>query len=307
MDPHRLGLVSTKLHLFQLVARAGSIRQVARTRNLAPSSISRVIAQLEDDLGTKLFERTKQRLRLTSAGELLLYRARASLGELTRACTEIDDLQGLHRGTITIAVVESVARGLLPAVLRPFWERHPGIVVDVRVTSSEGAFEALNEGECDIAVAFDLRIPRSGQRLASVPISLGALMHPAHRLAGAKSLRLFDLAEEPLILSDASLTLGTSLDEAMADASVLVGRRAASNSIGLMVDLALDGAGIALQTRLGVEREIAEGRLVFVPVTDPKLKPRKLLLVARGRARISEAAAGLAAMLAQAIEATKPA
>ena len=92
MDPHRLGLVSTRLHYFQLVARAGSIRQVARALNVAPSSISRVIVQLEEDLGTKLFERARQRLRLTSAGELLLYRARLSLGELSRACTEVGEL-----------------------------------------------------------------------------------------------------------------------------------------------------------------------------------------------------------------------
>ncbi|WP_375465492.1 LysR family transcriptional regulator [uncultured Methylobacterium sp.] len=301
-DPYRLGLVSTRLHYFKLVARAGSIRQAARALNLAPSSISRVIARLEEDLGTKLFERTKQRLRLTSAGELLLYRARASLGELTRACTEVDDLRGLHRGTVGLALVESVAVGLFPEVMRAFWERHPGIAVDVKVVSSEAAVEALAEGECEIAIGFDLRSPRATQRLAAAPVPVGALMRPDHPLAGRDALRMFDLAQEVLILSDASLTLGASVEEALAGACAQAGRRVTTNAIGTMVALALCGAGIALQTRLGVEREIADGRLTFVPLSDPKLRPRRLVLLARGRDRISEAGAGLAGMLARAVE-----
>lgn len=302
MDPHRLGLVSTRLHYFQLVARAGSIRQVARALNLAPSSISRVIVQLEQDLGTKLFERAKQRLRLTSAGELLLYRARLSLGELSRACTEVGELQGLHRGTVPVALVESVARGLFPAVMDAFWERHPGIAVDVQVVRSAEAASAIADGECEIALGFDLRPPRGAQRLAAASVPVGALMSPEHPLAGRETLRMFDLAQEAVILSDTSLTLGAAIEEALADASAHVGRRVTTNSIGTMVALASAGAGISLQARLGVETEIAQGRLVFVPLVDPKLRPRRLVLVARNRDRLSEAGAALAAMLARAVE-----
>ncbi len=70
------------------------IRQAARALNVAPSSISRVIKGLEDELGTPLFERVRQRLKLTSAGELLLYHARQSITELARAWSEINDLSG---------------------------------------------------------------------------------------------------------------------------------------------------------------------------------------------------------------------
>ena len=66
----------------------------------------------------------RQRLKLTSAGELMLYHARVSLSELNRACNEINDLHGLHRGTVSVAVIESVARGIMPAALEEFWGRH---------------------------------------------------------------------------------------------------------------------------------------------------------------------------------------
>lgn len=143
MDPHRLGLISTRLHYFQLVAQLGSIRHAARALNVAPSSISRVISQLEDELDTPLFERIRQRLKLTSAGEILLYRTRVSLGELTRAYAEIGDLQGLRRGRVTIAAVESIARGLLLDVMTVFWEHYPAITVDIKVMGSRHTFDAV--------------------------------------------------------------------------------------------------------------------------------------------------------------------
>lgn len=303
MDPQRLGLVSPRLHYFQLVARLGSIRAAARTLNIAPSSISRVLADFEQELGTPLFERTRQRLKLTSAGELLLYRARASVSELGRAVTELTELQGLRRGSFAIAIVESVARGLMPAVLEAFWERYPDIAIDVRIADSQAAFSAVAEGDCEIGVAFDVRAPRAAQRLTGIELGIGALVRPDHRFAQQKSLRLYELAGERVIFSDRSLTLGLSMEEALEGSVTGFMKRARTNSIELMVDLATRGLGVALQTRVGVEREIARGELVFVPVRDPKLRPRKLMLITRPKGEISEAASVLAGMLVKVIEA----
>ena len=98
MHPRRLGLVSTRLQYFLSVAQLGSIRRAAQALHIAPSAVSRTIQQLERDFGTPLFERARQRLKLTSAGEILLYHARASATELDRASAFIGDLQGLKRG-----------------------------------------------------------------------------------------------------------------------------------------------------------------------------------------------------------------
>lgn len=307
MDPHKLGLVATRLQYFQTVARLGSIRRAAVQLNVAPSSISRMIAQLEEEIGAALFERVARSLKLTSAGELLVYHARASVTELVKACAEIDDMRGLRRGSVSIAAVESVTRGLLPDVLAAFWARHPEVSVDVRATGSRQALEAVQEGECDLAVAFDVPVPRIGQRLARVSLPLGALVPPDHALAGRDQLKLFDFADQRVFLSDASLTLGPSIEEALIASAIDVRRRATTNSIGLMADLAARGHGIAFQTRVGVERELRDGRLVFVPVKDPRLKPRLLLLFARSKAHLAAAPQALAKLLAQALEALEPA
>lgn len=302
MDLFRLGLVSPRVHYFQLVARLGSVRQTAQVLNVAPSSISRVIKGLEDEIGTPLFERVRQRLKLTSAGELLLYHARQSGTELMRAWSEINDLRGLHGGAVSVIVVESAARGLMTEALKAFWERHPLITVDIRVASSQQACDAVADGECDIALAFDVRVPRNVRRILDASLPLGVIAPPGSRFAGRKDLKLFDLSGERIILSDSSLALGLSVDEAISRSIIDLTRRSRTNSIALMVELARLNLGIALQTRIGVEKELADGSLIFVPLRDAKLPPRRLMLLTRTEREMSEAASAFAALLARAIE-----
>lgn len=305
MDPYRLGLIATRTHYFQLVARLGSIRQASKALNVAPSSISRVIKQLEDELGTPLFERVRQRLRLTSAGELLLYHVRESYVDMNRAVTEINDLSGLRRGTITVATIESVARGPLPDALEEFWERHPEITVDVKVTSSQEAANAVGDGSCDLGIAFDVRVPRNARRLASVSLPLGLIVPPGNRLADRKELRTFDISGERIILSDTSLSLSMSVEEMFSGSMVEFSRRTRTNSIGLMIDLAKRGLGAIMQTRVGVEREIKAGELLFIPLRDPKLQPRRLMLMSRAKSEISDAASAFATSLTHCFEQLK--
>jgi DNA-binding transcriptional LysR family regulator len=302
MDPYRLGLVAPRIHYFQLIARLGSIRRAAMVLSVAPSSVSRVIKQLEEEIGAPLFERKRQRLTLTSAGELLLYHSRVSTTELSRASSKINELHGLFRGTVSVAIIESAARGLLPRILAKFWADHPGITVDIKVIGSRQACDAVTEGDCDLAVAFDVQVPRNVRRLASTSLSLGVLAKPGSRFADKKELKLFNLSGERVILSDNSLMLGISVEEAFNRSLIEVTCRSRTNSIGLMIEMADMDLGTVLQTRVGIEREIANGTFTFIPLRDPKINPRRLMLLARPQKEMSDAALAFGGLLAEAIE-----
>lgn len=133
LDPYRLKLVAPRLHHFMLVARLGSVRRAAQALNVAPSSVSRTLSQLEADFGAPLFERARQRL------------------ELTRAGAEIADLSGGKHGVAAIAVIESAARGLLPDALAECWKKYPAFEVGVNVEGAQQAVARVAEGECDLA------------------------------------------------------------------------------------------------------------------------------------------------------------
>lgn len=301
MDPRELGLVAPRMQYFQTVVDCGSIRRASQVLGVAPSAISRSIRQLEDEFGTALFERVRQRLKLTTAGETLAYHARASHRELSRACAYIDDLQGLRRGRISVAGVESAMRGMLPRALSSFWRHHPNVTVELRTTGSQEASEAVGNGDCDLAIMFDGRVPPNARRLASASVGLGALLLPDHPLAGRSGALLRDFMDERVMLADSSLSLGKWLEEAALRAEVPLQVRAVTNSINELIDFTLNGDGVTFQTRLGVERELEQGRLAFVPLLDRSLKPRRLTLIAAGRGHLPEAPASLAVSLAQAV------
>jgi len=88
------------------VARRGSIRRAAERLHIALSAVDRQILQLESQIGMPLFERLPQGLRLTAAGEFLVDAIRRSRRELMRVKSQIDDLKGLRRGEVSIALVE---------------------------------------------------------------------------------------------------------------------------------------------------------------------------------------------------------
>ncbi len=302
MNPQQTGLIATRLHYFQQVVELKSIRAASQALHVAPSALSRSIQQLEQDLGTSLFERVKQRLKLTSAGEMLAFHARASQKELARACALIEDLRGLRRGHVNIWAIESVTRGMLPAILRDFWARYPNVSVEIRTTGSEEALAGLMKGECDLAVAFDVRVPRKLRRLASANLYVGALVPPAHKSAQLRrGARLRDFLEEPILTADASLTLGHLLEEAAMQAGVELRIRATATSINNLVELASAGHGVTFQTRLGVQRELADGTLIYVPLRDRAIPGRRLSLMSSAQGTLSEAPAALASLLARAM------
>src|SRR5947209_2592961 len=92
------------LRYFYEVARYGSFRLTAEKIHIAVSAVSRQIQILEQDLGVRLFVRDRKGLRLTAAGEALLYRVKRIMSELTIARSEIDSLHGTQTGTIRVGM-----------------------------------------------------------------------------------------------------------------------------------------------------------------------------------------------------------
>ena len=130
--PGTLSPVPTMLHSRLLtyvdeVARTGSIRKAASHLNVAASAISRQILALEAQLGTPIFQRLPKKLILTAAGEVLIGHVRQTLKELTRAQAKIEELKGLRRGEITVALMSGLASNLVPGTVKEFRLTNPRV------------------------------------------------------------------------------------------------------------------------------------------------------------------------------------
>jgi DNA-binding transcriptional LysR family regulator len=138
------------LRLFVQIARTGSFSKGARAMKLSQPTASRIIALLEEQLGTTLFSRSTRALTLTDPGALCLARVQpilASLEEADDAIRGSDDL----RGTLRIAAASIFAsRNIVPR-LGAFVARHPNLQVEL--TIDDRRQDLIQEG-IDVAIRF---------------------------------------------------------------------------------------------------------------------------------------------------------
>ena len=120
------------------VARTGSIRKAADHLNVTSSAVNRRIMDLEEELGTLLFERRPRGVRLTAAGEVFVSYLREQNGDVDRMKSQIEDLKGMRRGTVRIACSQALALEFLPREIGEFRKRHPFVRLTSRCSTTNG-------------------------------------------------------------------------------------------------------------------------------------------------------------------------
>ncbi len=122
------------LDLFASTAKAGSYAAVARDRNVDPSSISRVIAGLERELGVRLFQRTTRQISLTEAGAMFLGRVAPLVEEIRHAGQEAADSSQEPRGVLRVSASNSFGLACVVPTLPALQRRYPHLQVDLQLT-----------------------------------------------------------------------------------------------------------------------------------------------------------------------------
>ncbi|MFY2822670.1 LysR family transcriptional regulator [Ruegeria sp. MALMAid1280] len=137
------------LRLFVRVADTGSFSAAAREMHATPSAVSRQISRLEEELGTRLLQRTTRQQTLSEAGEVLLRYARQILEDVDAAHLAVTRLSDAPSGTLRITVEADLANALLSPILPGFLARYP----DVRVRLfTSGSMEDLIDRSIDLAI-----------------------------------------------------------------------------------------------------------------------------------------------------------
>lgn len=264
------------------VARCGSIRRAAEQLHIASSAVNRRILDIEYELGTPIFERLPQGVRLTAAGEIFVAYVRRRLADLDRVKSEIADLTGVRRGVVKIAGSQAMAHEFLPRVLVEFQRRYPGITFKVTICDRAAAVRAVIELAVDAALVFNPPPSRELHSLIEVEQRLCALVTPQHPLAKLKSIRFKDCAPYPVALPDASLGGRVLLDEYFSRASSRIKPSIESNSFEMMRNFARSSDGVCFQIQIGAGGG-ADG-LIAVPIEERGLARGKLVLgTLRGR------------------------
>lgn len=187
---------------FLAVAEELHFGRAAQRLHLTQPPVTQAIAQLEQTLGVRLFDRTRRRVALTSAGEALLPEVRELLARAQALPARARAAAAGELGRVRLAFVSTVGFERLPTWVRDFHAQSPGVALELVEATGDAQLEAFARGEIDAG----LMLHAPGQApagLSRVTVSQEpfVLSLPArHPLARAPRLTLRDVLDEPLVM-----------------------------------------------------------------------------------------------------------
>jgi DNA-binding transcriptional LysR family regulator len=250
------------LETFLRVAQLKSFRGAAARLNTTQPAVSQRIAQLEDQLGVRLLERSGRSFSLTQAGRSVLGQAERLLklrAELVASVAGPAEL----RGALRLGVAETIVHTWLPLFLETMAQRYPLIVLEIEVDISPNLRERLLSRELDLAFLLG---PLSAPEILTQALRserIGFFAAPKLGLEPGR-IPLARIAAFPIITFARNTQPFVRLRELLADPALPPSRVHASASLSTALRMALDGLGIALIPASIVGDAVATGRLVEI-------------------------------------------
>lgn len=164
------------LQVFRTVAEEGGISAAAGKLHRVPSNITARIQKLEQELGTPLFVRERNRLRISGAGSQLLAYADKILDLADQAMSELQDTE--PGGTLSVSSMESVAATRLAGWLSDYHHCYPRVLLKVQTGPTGKLIQEVINGDIDIGLVAD---PPRDSRLISTPIIKETLVMVSHK------------------------------------------------------------------------------------------------------------------------------
>lgn len=290
---------------FLTVVRAGSIRGAAECLNVAPSVVSRQIAELEHVLGLPLFERTAKGVVLTEAGELVLEHGKRVIEDHGFLSEQLDGLRGIQRARVRIICGEGLVADFIHHGLKAFLSIYPNVRHALTLGSTEGMVEAITNGEADIGIAYnplvDIRIRTLAIRRQ--PLCLVAV--PDHPLLHRPNFTLVDCLSEPTALLSPGHGVRQLVGRVAADAGVALTPVLETPSIDALRQFVAAGLGVTFLPSFAVSTEVARGTMATAELADPLLASASAQLIVRAHRRLPASVERLAGCLAQEMAAFK--
>ena len=134
------------------VGRAGSVRQASRDLNLSQPAVTKSIKTLEAELGCELLHRLSHSVIPTPSGEALIKRAQTIEAELNNALNEIENIEGVMTGDISVSASPTVAINLMPTAILNLKTARPRMTVHIEEMVYPHVLPAVRSGEIDVAV-----------------------------------------------------------------------------------------------------------------------------------------------------------
>jgi LysR family hydrogen peroxide-inducible transcriptional activator len=262
------------------IADTGNFSRAAERCQVAQPSLSQQVLKLEEELGTKLFDRLGRSIRLTEAGRAFIPRARAILEQTEAARSSAADQNTDFRGSVAVGVIPTVAPYLIPSYAARFAKKYPDAKLRIVEETTSVLVEGLRDLSLDVAI---LALPLRHKELELFPIRtepLFAALSTDHPLASAKSLALKDLRGESFVmLRDGHCFRDLSIDTCTR-ARITPHIVFESGQFSSLLGMVAAGVGVSLVPEMAMDRNIA---CRYVRLSDIQATRTIVTAVLRGR------------------------
>jgi DNA-binding transcriptional LysR family regulator len=265
-----------QLESFLAVAREGSFSRAAVRIHLSQPTLSEHIAELERELGARLFHRGRRggvRVALTDAGRVLAPHAShiiAAIGDARHAVSEAD---GLAQGTLLVGASTTPGIYVLPRIVSSFQQRHPGVTLTLTIANSRVIEERVRADELDLGVVGG-HVLGPGERCVAAGLvdELVLIAAPLHPWARRKWINPRQLTDERLLIREPGSATRHVMERSLQQADVSPARTLELNHTEAIKQSVMAGLGVAFVSRYAVQSEVRARQLAIVALRGLRMR-----------------------------------
>jgi DNA-binding transcriptional LysR family regulator len=236
------------LRYFVAVAEELHFGRAAQRLEMAQPPLSQQIRRLEQELGVQLLQRTKRRVQLTEPGRAFLEEARKVIAQVGIAVAVAQRASRGEVGRLAIGFLGAATFSLLPAILKVFRQRFPGVEIELHELKSSELIQSLHQGRIHVGL---VRMPVNDELLSVEPIlqeKLVVALPEQHPLAEKPRVAFRDLAGEAFLLPPRQIAQGfyDQLAELSAQAGFSLRIGAEASQLQTILNLVAAGMGITV-------------------------------------------------------------
>ena len=255
-------------HLRYFAALAGSLSftRAAERVHVTQSTLSHQIRQLEEELGTPLFERVAKRVTLTEAGETFLAYATRALQEVDLGVGALKETEGQLVGAVKVGATHSFNLSFIPECVAIFMKRNPAVHMTVQELAADGVVSKVSSGELDLGIAYR---PTGLTKLVFEPLyneEMVLVVGRHHPLYRRRRVRMVELHRQSMVLLPREFATRLMLEECFVACGAEPRVIAEMNTISPMLSL-VERLEIATIVAKGVVP--TGGALKAIPIESP--------------------------------------
>lgn len=261
-----------QLRYFVEVAEREHISEAAEHLHVAQSAISRQIANLEEELGTPLFERIGRNVKLTPVGKIFLEHCITALKGIDFAAKQVEEYLDPAKGTIKIGFPTSLASYVLPTVISAFKKEYPEISFHLRQGSYKYLIDAVKNRELNLALLGPL--PPKDEAINTTVLfseNIHALLPATHPLAKKESINLVDLRNDQFVLFPEGYILNKVAVDACRSVGFMPNITSEGEDMDALKGLVAAGIGVTLLPESSLY-DSTPRMTVKVPIATPNIR-----------------------------------